>query len=284
MASHAMVPIVQKVEAVHRVYFGGRDAAGRSRIGWFELNLDPTPSVRKVTPSPVLDLGPLGAFDDSGVTPCCLVEDNGRLLLYYNGWSLGVTVPFYLCVGLAVSTNGGETFQRHSNAPLLERSVIDPYLTASPWVLVESGRWRMWYVSGSEWKLEFGTPKHWYHVRYAESLDGLSWERRGIVCIDYASPDEHAFSRPCVIRDGDLYRMWYSYRGAAYRMGYAESHDGLRWERRDVEAGIGVSASGWDSEMVAYPVVFDHGGKRYMLYNGNQYGKTGIGLAVLEAT
>ena len=85
-----------------------------------------------------------------------------------------------------------------------------------------------------------------------------------------------------MVKDADVYRMWYSYRGAAYRIGYAESPDGLRWERRDAEAGIGLSASGWDSEMVAYPVVFDHAGERYMLYNGNGYGRTGIGLAVLE--
>jgi len=55
----------------------------------------------------------------------------------------------------------------------------------------------------------------------------------------------------------------------------------LRWKRKDREVGIDVSASGWDSEMIEYPFVFDHKGERYMLYNGNGYGKTGIGLAVL---
>jgi hypothetical protein len=50
----------------------------------------------------------------------------------------------------------------------------------------------------------------------------------------------------------------------------------------DAEVGIGVSADGWDSEMIEYPFVFDHAGSRYMLYNGNGYGKTGIGLAVLD--
>ena len=43
---------------------------------------------------------------------------------------------------------------------------------------------------------------------------------------------------------------------------------------------IDVSLVGWDSEMIEYPFVFEHKNKRYMLYNGNHYGKTGFGIAV----
>jgi hypothetical protein len=42
-----------------------------------------------------------------------------------------------------------------------------------------------------------------------------------------------------------------------------------------------VSEEGWDSEMMCYPYVFDHKGERYMLYNGNGYGKSGFGIAKL---
>jgi hypothetical protein len=103
----------------------------------------------------------------------------------------------------------------------------------------------------------------------------------GIVCIDYASNEEHAIARPHVIKDGERYRMWYSHRGADHRLGYAESSDGLTWNRRDDEVGIAPSDSGWDAQMVAYPCVFRHAGRLYMLYNGNDYGRTGVGLAVL---
>jgi hypothetical protein len=141
----------------------------------------------------------------------------------------------------------------------------------------------MWYVSAVKWTLENGMPKHYYHIRYAESSDGVHWRRDGTVCIDFASADEHAFARPCVLKDGDgCYRMWYSYRGERYRIGYAESADGIVWQRRDDCAGIEPSAAGWDAEMIEYPAVFDAAGRRYMLYNGNGYGRTGIGLAVLE--
>ncbi len=79
--------------------------------------------------------------------------------------------------------------------------------------------------------------------------------------------------------------MWYSYRkgdGTKYRIGYAHSNDGLHWTRKDNEVGIDVSKEGWDFEMICYPFVFDWKGNRYMLYNGNAYGKEGFGLAILE--
>ena len=102
------------------------------------------------------------------------------------------------------------------------------------------------------------------------------------MAIDYSDDSEYAISRPSVIRDRDCWRMWFSHRGSAYRIGYAESLDGIHWKRLDADCQIDVSESGWDSEMIEYPFVFDHDGSRYMLYNGNGYGKTGFGLAVLE--
>src|SRR5262245_58108088 len=181
-----------------------------------------------------------------------------------------------------MSDDGGRTFHRFSDGPLLDRNNVDPFLTASPWVIVEDGVWRMWYVSASKWALEDGRPKHFYNIRYAESNDGVSWRRDGTVCIDFADQDEYAFARPCVIKERDgCYRMWYSYRGNRYRIGHAESHDGISWERRDADVGIEASPEGWDSEMIEYPAVFDLSGDRYMLYNGNGYGRSGMGLAIL---
>jgi hypothetical protein len=278
-ASHAALPVADaRSDGRHRVYFSARDGKGRAHIGWGDVDLE-NPASWTVSAEPAIGLGPLGAFDDSGVTSSCLVTHAGRQYHYYTGWSLGVTVPFYLSAGVAVSDDGGRTVRRLSPAPLLDRSAVDPFLTASPWVLVDNGTWRMWYVSATEWRIAQGRPEHRYHIRYAESRDGLAWDRRGIVCIDFASDDEYAIARPCVVRDGDVYRMWFSHRGDRYRIGYAESPDGIVWRRKDDEAGIDVSPDGWDSDMIEYPCVFDVGGRRLMLYNGNDYGRTGIGLA-----
>jgi hypothetical protein len=154
-------------------------------------------------------------------------------------------------------------------------------ILTAPCVLKEGDLWRMWYVSCVGW-VHADLPR--YNIKYAESRDGAQWDQRGIVCIGFQSEDELALARPCVLHEEGIYRMWYCFKlgERPYRMGYAESQDGLDWERMDDAVGIDVSESGWDSEMIAYPFVFNHKGAKYMLYNGNGYGANGAGLAVLE--
>ena len=279
--SHAALPVVDQVDDDRfEVYLSLRDAEGRARIGRTALAMSASPTLHPLEAEPILDLGPLGAFDYSGVTSSCLAHaPDGRRLLFYTGWMRGVTVPFYLAAGLAVGD--GSIFRRFSPAPVLERDAVDPFLTASPFVLAERDRWRMWYVSATHWQSGTERPRHHYHIRYAESHDGFAWRRDGTVCIDFASPDEYAFARPCVVHD-DRYRMWYAVRGGCYRIGYAESSDGIAWSRHDATGGLLPGDTGWDSGMVEYPYVFHWRGRRYMLYNGNDYGRTGVGLAVQE--
>jgi hypothetical protein len=280
--THAALPVADRIGELHRVYFSSRDKAGRAQVGYFDINLSAPDKILRLSVKPVIALGPTGAFDDSGVTTSWIVTHQGKKYHYYSGWSLGVSVPFYFYVGLALSDDSGESYKKISGAPILERNAIDPYLTASPCVLVEDGTWRMWYVSGTGWEIKEGQLRHRYHIKYAESSDGIHWHRKGLVCIDYQSQDEYAIARPSVIKENGLYKMWYSYRGESYRIGYAESADGIEWNRKDAQSGIDVSESGWDSEMIEYPYVFKNEGTHYMLYNGNGYGRTGIGLAVLD--
>jgi hypothetical protein len=281
--SHASVPIVDRPgDGSPRLLFSSRDANGRSLVGGASLDLT-AGRVHGYDERPLLEPGELGAFDDSGAMASCLVRDDESQLLYYIGWSLGVRVPFYTFVGCAISQDEGRTFTRVSRAPILPRSSVDPFLTTAPWVMRDGRRWRMWYASGTGWEETNEGPLHRYHIKYAESDDGVDWRRDGDVCIDYADGSEYAITRPCVVRDGDCYRMWYSRRGSTYRIGYAESSDAIKWTRKDEEAGIDVSSEGWDAEMIEYPFVCDEGEQRYLLYNGNGYGATGIGWAVLES-
>jgi hypothetical protein len=282
--SHAALPVVHRDGEPTRLFFSTRDDRGRSSIAVAELAAGDGFDVAAYGAEPVLAPGRLGSFDDAGVTSSCVIQEGGRLFQYYTGWSLGVSVPFYFYVGCAVSDDGGESFRRASPSPMLERSEVDPFLTASPWVLVENGTWRMWYVSGTGWESRPEGPRHRYHIKYAESRDGLNWQRSGQVSIDYRDDDEYAIARPCVVRDDDRYRMWFSCRGPAYRIGYAESDDGVTWKRDDDAGGLTPSGNGWDGRAVEYACVFDDAGRRWMLYNGDGYGETGIGLAVLDET
>lgn len=279
---HAAVPFAEHLEAdVFRIYFTSRDAENRSFTGFVDIDILAPSRILHISARPVLVPGRLGEFDDSGAMGCWLVKRGDTRYLYYQGWNLGVTVPFRNSIGLATSTGDGD-FVRYCPGPILDRSMFEPHFTATPCVIYDHDKWRMWYLSCTEWIMAANAPRHKYHIKYAESDDGIHWRREGLVAIDYADAAEYAISRPSVIRDPDRWRMWYACRGDFYRIGYAESVDGIHWDRLDDRAGIEPSRTGWDSEMIAYPFVFDHKGNRYMLYNGNGYGKTGFGLAVLS--
>lgn len=281
MLTHAANPVAEHLHGdVFRVYFSCRDAESRSHISFAEIDLKAPFKVLSIAEEPLLAPGEVGTFDDSGVSLSCIRQIHGTKYLYYLGWNLGVTVPWRNSIGLAIYDQGTATFQRFSKAPLLDRHDVDPYSISYPFVFEDEGIYRMWYGSNLKWGKEQKDMAHL--IKYAESEDAIHWKREGVIALNFKNNQEYAMSRPCVIKEDGLYKMWYSYRGESYRIGYAESMDGIEWERKDEDVGIDVSESGWDSQMVEYPFVFDHNGERYMLYNGNEYGKTGIGLAVLN--
>lgn len=280
MMTHAANPVAEHLQGdLFRVYFSCRDKTNRASIGYVDIDITDPLKIVNLSTSPVLRHGEIGCFDDSGVSMSCIVKNKGERFLYYLGWNLGVTVPWRNSIGLAMQDTNPNEFKRHSLAPVLDRNHVDPYSISYPWVLLDGDIWKMWYGSNLKWGKEQEDMAH--VLKYAESNDGIHWTRNGNIAIDFQDPSEYALSKPCIIKENNIYKMWYSFRGNRYRIGYAESNDGISWIRKDREAGIDVSISAWDSESVEYPCVFDHGGLKYMLYNGNGYGKTGFGIALL---
>lgn len=287
--THAANPFGEWIDA-HRlmVYFTCRDSFNRSHISALILNANKDFEIEAVCRRPLVTPGEAGLFDDSGVAMGYLLKIGERRLLYYLGWNLKVTVPWLNTIGLAIAddldTDSFPVFQKYSRAPLLDRSNEDPFSISYPSVLYDGGRYRMWYGSNLSWGKDEKSMKHVF--KYAESKDAIHWRRTGQIVLHHVYPNEFALSKPFVIKEADgTYSMWYSYRGrneiATYRIGCATSPDGLKWTRQDDSVGIDVSNEGWDSEMICYPFVFDYQGERFMLYNGNGYGKTGFGIAVL---
>lgn len=289
MQTHASVPFVGKIEGDQvKVFFSTRNTNQESSIGFLWFNID-TLEVMEISSQPVLTKGEIGCFDDSGVMGCCVINTGNAERMYYIGWNLGVTVPFRNSIGIAESVDGGRVFAKPYMGPIMDRTKDEPHFVASNCVMHEGGIYKIWYLSCTGWFHDVnGKVMHRYHIKYAESPNGVDWDRKGLVAIDFRDRFEYAISVPRVIKEeSGLYRMWFSSRATeitdAYRIRYAESRDGINWIRKDDEVGIDVSAEGWDSEMIEYPFVFDHKGNRYMLYNGNGYGKTGFGLAILES-
>jgi hypothetical protein len=283
--SHAFIPTTMLLDEERiRVYVAFLDSAQIGRIGYVDVVARDPSQVLQVSARPVLDIGAPGTFDDNGVTPVCLVPHDGKLYLYYVGWQLGVRVRYYLFVGLAVSDDGGESFRRHAQTPVLERSDGELFVRTAAHVMHDEGRWKMWYIAGDSWLEVNGKQVPTYNMRYLESEDNVNWGRRGAVCLDLNGPDEFGFGRPFVVKEAGLFKMWYSIRtiSQGYRLGYAESADGVRWTRRDAEVGLDVSADGWDAQMICFACVQPTKYGTYMFYNGNNYGETGFGVAVLQ--
>jgi hypothetical protein len=291
--THATLPVVQTFSNDRWwVYVSCRDALGKSRVGRLTLDVSALPQgvprVVEFEPNPILSLGAPGAFDDSGVMPAWLVECGDEQWMYYIGWNVRGLIPYHVSIGLAISRDGGKTFQRASAGPVLDRSFREPYFTTTPCVLQEQDRWRMWYASGHGWREIDGKWEPAYHVNYAESADGISWTPAVASCIDAGA--DFAVCRPAVFKRADGYGMLYSYRyltqyrtdpALAYRLGYAESADGVAWRREDAKAGIERSSEGWDAEMIEYCLLHEHRGQTYLLYNGNGFGRSGFGIARL---
>lgn len=276
MRSHASLPIAKHLSNdVFRIYFSTRNKENKSHAAFIDVNILNPKEILRISEEPLLTPGNYGLFDDSGVSLSCIVEN----YFYYLGWNLLKTVPFSNQVGLAISYEKSE-LTKNSVMPIVGKCEKEPFSFGYPWVIKHNGIYKMWYDAIMDWKGKT-TNDYRCSLRCAESIDGITWEKKYVDCIPLKN-GELCIARPCVIAEDSIFKMWYSinYKGE-YKLGYAESNDGVKWIRKDDEVGLEKSTSGWDSEQIEYPFVFDHKGERYMLYNGNGYGKTGFGLAKL---
>ena len=286
--SHAMIPTPMRLnEKVIRVYVTFCDADGIGRPGYVDVLAKNPCNVLGVSSSPLLELGKPGTFDENGLLTCAVTDiGNNRLFMYYVGFELGTKIRYRLLTGLAISEDGGNTFSRLSSTPVLERSATELYFRGGPYCLYEQHKFRLWYVAGSEWIDLDGKSMPVYDIRYMESVDGIHWPDRGEVVIAITEPDEHGFGRPCIIpKVGGGYRMFYSVRRLslrAYRLGYAESSDGRVWQRMDEKLNLDVTPGSFDSEAIMYAAPIEVDGQLYLFYNGNQFGRDGFAVALLE--
>jgi hypothetical protein len=284
MRTHAMLPTPEHIGgSQYRIYFAGRNEANQSHIGYAVIDLKEPERVLEISAQPVLTPGRLGTFDDNGVLPSCVIRDGTDTRLYYIGFKPGGTTRMDLFGGLAESRDGVHNFKRWSEAPILERNRVNPFINTAPWVVQDTtaeggAQWRVYYVAGVEW-VHKDLPR--YNIQTAVSKDGRNFDRQGTVAIDFA-PGENALARPYVVKQGNTWRMWFSSKGEYYLPRYAESADGVKWTRYDDAVALKPGKGAADEEMVCYPVVLQHEGRSVMFYNGNGYGKNGVCLAVEE--
>ena len=286
--SHSMTASAMHLEGDrYRFYMNPRSKDGASRPHFIEVDMKDPFTILKVSEKSVIERGLTGGFDELGMVFTSYVTMGDELWFYYAGFPRTAKTIFFAHVGLAASTDGGLTFKKKYPGPVKSVSKNEAYFSTGPRVYkIREDFFVLYYTSCDAWEEKDGKLKHFYNIKRATSTNGVDWSE-GTPAIDFKNEHEYAISIPSLIIEDGIWKMWYSYRAQeviqTYRIGYAESKDGIAWERKDeLMDHFDVSKSGWDSEMVAYPYVFDHKGERYMLYNGNGYGTSGVGLAKLK--
>lgn len=247
----------------------------------------------KISDNEVIGLGNLGCFDEHGIFPFNVLKVKQKTFGYIGGWSRRVSVPVETSIGLAISEDNGLTFKRIGNGPVLSSSFNEPFLVGDPFVKLYGDTYHMFYIYGIRWinsPIE-DFPQRIYKIGYANSPDGIHWVKANRQIVTDKLGINECQALPTVICINDKFHMFFCYREAigfrqdknkAYRIGYAFSNDLTNWTRDDSNAGIEVSENGWDSDMLCYPHVFKCNDKVYLLYNGNEFGRFGFGLAVLD--
>jgi len=291
----AQAPATLLFDDFVRVYFSCRppaDANGQyvSHSAYVDLDRADLFKVRAVALAPILKLGNLGEFDEFGTYPVSVMREGNSVRAYYAGWTRCESVPFNVAIGAAVSYDDGKTFEKLGNGPILPYTPDEPFVLSGPKVRRFNGQWQLFYIAGRKWKVVDGRAEPVYKIRMAISDDGIHWQKHNKDLIESRIEKDEAQASPDVIYANGKYHMFFCYRYSShyrgkqngYRIGYAFSADLVNWVRDDARAGIDVSEQGWDAEMVSYPHVFELDGQTYMAYLGDQVGRHGFGLAVLE--
>ena len=280
-----------------RVYFSTRvkDETGKylSHIAFVDYSKN-FENILEVSDKQVIPLGELGTFDEHGIFPISPLKDGNKVLAFTTGWNRKVSVSADASIGLAISDDNGITFKKHGAGPILTASLNEPFLVADAYVMKQDNMYHMWYIFGTQWidSPSGGEPERVYKIAYACSKDAINWQREGIPIIADAIGEEECQALPTVFFHNKQYHMYFCYRaafgfrnekGKGYKIGYAVSDDMKTWQRKDEEKGIEGTKNCWDSDMQCYPYTFECDGQIYMLYNGNEFGRHGFGLAKLES-
>jgi len=250
-------------------------------------------SERPGGPGLILGPGPEGSWDSERVScPKVIRDDSGQWWMWYYGRDVTfdrmITLPTG-CVGLAKSDDG-LNWER-VRGPGVMGSVLDPHPDPERFdsshvglgsVTIQDGLFWMWYFGGDQKVTNTrGFEVKGFPMRSgaAISRDGINWTRiqgpyNGAI-LDSGAPGEFdAFlaAWPQVIRmDETNWRLYYHTLdpNQGYVMAWAESSDGLTWEKRGPLLGPGPKGR-FDDYGVATRQIIRLGDQWALFYEGCQ--------------
>lgn len=283
-----MVPLPYLMGNRLRIFLTMCDSDNIGRIGFIDVDPENPKKILGYSKLPIINIGDDGCFDDNGVVTASLLRDGEKLYMYYSGYQKCVKVPYLIFTGVAVSLDNGLSFKKLSKrVPLLDRIEGESGTRCVPYVIKEGDVYRMWYTADSDNGWIDGPCKKklpLYDLKHLTSTEATAWPREnGAVAVGFKDKDEHGIAKCTLWKEAGAYKIIYSIRSLSkgYRLGYAESHDGIDFIRMDESIGIDVSKTGWDSEMIAFAERIEVKNRTYLFYCGNGYGMAGIGYAEL---
>lgn len=291
MKRYGILPTPYYIEEknIIRIFFGTSAEDNVCKITYLDVNADNPSEILYLHKEPLLSEGEEGLFDEHGLNPSQLIFINHSPYLFYIGYQRLTTVPYLLFCSYAQLNHTLDKVIYRKQTPVLDRTDDEPFIRSAITIVHMNNEYYFWYVSAYKWEMMntsiFQNKKMPnYYIKFGKTRDFKNFNIHPSPVIFAMNENEFGFGRPWCIYDDKIFKMWYSLRrkNITYRIGYAESSDGIHWIRKDEEVGIDVSENGWDSEMICYPAVITVNGKTYMFYNGNNNGATGFGYAVLE--
>ena len=264
---------------IYNIYASCRDKSGRSRIGLIDYNVKK--KLAKFRPNPIIKLGDLGTFDEMGMTYPWITVHNRKRFLFYTGWKLNKSTGFENNLGLLVFNKKKKFWERYSKASILPQNNFEPLGSGSASIYKGIKGFWMVYTCFLRW---IDKKKHIYVPRIAFSKDLINWHRNYKNLIK-PSQKYHSICRLNIDKNGYLYVCARGERYAIFKSKKSFILDNLfeqSLSMSDFRKLNFESYTGGFEKMQEYPHVIEKYNKKFLMFNGNDFGKSGLAITELN--
>ena len=200
----------------YKLYYAGwvESAGHLIRQTGLATSLDGINWTKDTLNNPVFTKGESGRWDNYTAWGSHVIHENSIYKMWYHGcvsnriWKIGYA-----------ESNDGIAWTKHPDPVMVGENTTRPNI-GFPFVIYENNQYSMWYwlTNNSNYMNS--------QFCYATSPDGLEWnksESNPILTCGSNTWDGTNIWKPCVLKDGNLYKMWYSGLNNIWSIGYATS-------------------------------------------------------------
>lgn len=282
--SHCYVPTAIAMNDYIRIFAAFWDANMYGRLGYVDVCSQDPRKVIRVSAEPIMADATPGAFDQDGVTPLSALKLNNQIRLYYAGWKKYnlENKRYTLFTGLATSTSNDQ-FIRYSNACILGPRNASDHLRTGCMVMQDGNIWRNWFAAFEKTIIINGKSTPAYNLSVAVSNDGINWDRETVV-FPLIEGSIMGYGRSAIWMQNNIYHGLFpvrSWNGKYSDILYSTSNDAINWQPLSKDGMAFTASHTCDQQTdVCFPSIIEQENRILMFYNGNNFGKDGLRLAI----